>query len=352
MDNDTTQTTFPFLELPPEIRARVYDLFFAVNVDASLLGWPRRSTDLVSLMQTCKLVRNEAINQFYMFKAVTMEIDRNQNVRYCRRSIPFKSFNSTEFFDVSSVRKVLIYIEATREWLCEMQDVLFTFFNLFPRDNQLRSISIHIRTEERNSTGPGKNRGFDPIEQSGCTQDHAIAFLTDPVRTLRGFKGGLLNIVIIDSGTFSRAWKDLRRDTRLIIKGDSHVPDYQIFVKYFEILRKVIDFVTWVEERRPFEDRPSNRRRHLAQFDKARIVGDVASVRELHTKLMETLETLFKTMPDPNDWQEFKEKRQQTSGLLPQLRERLPHGDTSDFGYAVVERALEQSPGRTRSRNA
>ena len=71
---------------------------------------------------------------------------------------------------------------------------------------------------------------------------HMIAFLTDPLRKIRGLGGeGKIKHVDLDfSGRTGTVWKEILIVVKDLVCGNSEVKDYEVFRRYFDGARHLI----------------------------------------------------------------------------------------------------------------
>lgn len=84
-------------------------------------------------------------------------------------------------------------------------------------------------------------REFKEVRPGEVSRAHAAAFLTDPLRMIRGVKDGnkkgkfMLDFV----GKGGRPWREIQGQVRGLLQGGTAVPDYQIFCEYLAIARQL-----------------------------------------------------------------------------------------------------------------
>lgn len=138
---------------------------------------------------------------------------------------------------------------------CAVQDVLFAFVDRIPEDHSLRSLEVTITVvlpndnNERSMTVSDvwqitllkqdiiqENKKLQPGELSRM---HMSAFLTDPLRQIRGFpRRGSVNLAL--PGRTGVAWKEAFDGVEKLICSDTEVKDYGIFRRHFGDIRNLI----------------------------------------------------------------------------------------------------------------
>jgi hypothetical protein len=142
--------------------------------------------------------------------------------------------------------------------ICAVQDTLFAFVDRIPEDHRLRSLEVTITVvlpndnNERSMTvsdvWPTSRLKQDIIQENKALQPgdlsrmHMAAFLTDPLRKIRGIGvGGKKEMVNLKlPGRTGRVWEEIFDRVEKLMRRDTKVKDYEVFRRYFEDIRHVI----------------------------------------------------------------------------------------------------------------
>lgn len=201
-------------------------------------------------------------------------------------------------------------------------------------------------------------REFRNVSPGDLSRGHLAAFLTDPLRTIRSLRkdGKKQPKFTLDfAGKNGRPWRDIRGEVFALMKGDSLVPNYQIFSPYYDALRAFLEFTRQHGLGTPHGTRLPN----LAQ---ARIRGNVVAFREHHQRLLtgycqvvkQNLEN--KAVASARQAEKKEYRLREVEYRIEELCTRLPAVDAnlSFYGYKLADDALAhwQRHGREEEKEA
>jgi hypothetical protein len=142
--------------------------------------------------------------------------------------------------------------------ICAVQDMFFAFVDRIPDVHCLRSLTVSITVVLPNDNNERSwfvsdvwQRTFlqmptireNKLLQPGdLSRMHMIAFLTDPLRKIRGLGGeGKIKHVDLDfPGRTGTVWKEILIVVKDLVCGNSEVKDYEVFRRYFDGARHLI----------------------------------------------------------------------------------------------------------------
>lgn len=142
--------------------------------------------------------------------------------------------------------------------LCAVQDMFFAFVDRIPEVHCLRSLDVTITVVLPNDNNERSWIVSDvwpsaflsiptiyenkKIQPGDLSRMHMIAFLTDPLRKIRGLGGeGKIKHVDLDfSGRTGTVWKEILIVVEDLVCGNSEVKDYEVFRRYFDGARHLI----------------------------------------------------------------------------------------------------------------
>lgn len=142
--------------------------------------------------------------------------------------------------------------------ICAVQDMLFAFVDRIPEAHRLRTLNVIITIVLPNDTNERtwivsdvwpsaflqkatiyENKTIQPGDLSRM---HMVAFLTDPLRKIRGLGGGgkTKHVDLDFSGRFGAVWKEILIVVKDLVCGTSDVQDYEVFRPNFDGMRHLI----------------------------------------------------------------------------------------------------------------
>ena len=368
----TKQQAFRFLELPGELRNEIYGHLLpdqAANpVD---LDKPVRRDGMKSftnLMATCRQIHDEAASIVYGSKTFYVSISNyvgflNQEVFPC-------DFSTANFSPLNQMRSIPVdlSVSCSTYCVCCMQDLLFGFVDhLAHNSHNLQELEVNIGVfywygNEEMPEIFSENfaeRKFErddiwcePFHASRkILREHLSAFLVDPFCTLRNIwdakKEGKLIINFI--GRHKKPWNQIPEQVSELVRGDSPVPNYKIFLHYFEILAEVRDICDDLNLTRSEHCWTAIRLLRPRLYDR-RLHGDVESLRHHHESFVFAIEQAIGENLDANGFLslEKNEEREETTReliyLLQELKAALPPSDTdtSFLGFKQADAMLRE----------
>jgi hypothetical protein len=201
-------------------------------------------------------------------------------------------------------------------------------------------------------------REFRDIKPGDLSRAHLTAFLTDPLRTIRGLRNGSKHgkFRLDFTGKGGRPWREIKGQVFALITGSSSVADYKIFSRYYEALRALFDFAVQHGLGDPKKDRA------LPRMAGARIQGDVRDFRKRHEVIVASFGKVVREKIEDRSavsYEELEHKEQldrELVYLVDDLCSNLPaeDADTSFFGYNLADDALRewQRTGREQEKEA
>ncbi|KAK3723019.1 hypothetical protein LTR37_002165 [Vermiconidia calcicola] len=354
-------TKLSFLDLPGEIRNQVYAGVLPNREETWL--WPGGSLrddgqkTSTSFMATCKQIHDEATSLLYGSKEFEASVSRTGDIRFLGQRIAFPKVVQANFAGLNKIEVLRMSIAGKAgNTLCDVQDTLFRFFKFLRQDHKLHTLDVRIYAttldlqfdtfsfhdvDRLSKKLPPCERGIMPGDFS---RPHLAAFLTDPLRTIRGLtKGKRRGSFTLDFiGKSGKPWQAMPVKIGHLIEGDSTVPDYRLFGRYFEALR-TLDEVTKGTGMRFAEAYTSG------QWY-ARHRGDVESSRKLHGHLMKRVHKGLENQFYQSNAASYDEAKQveckvrEAMYLLQELDANLPAraSDTSFYGYNEMDAALKE----------
>lgn len=149
MNAPNPQTESRLFSLPPELRVKIYSYLFAtalnkdgrITMISSFYSQPPRPT-VLSILQTCKLIRNEAEDLFYSahtleFSELWMSADHPKGILVFLHSLKIQR--------LAAVRSLCLYFGSVES--------ITTFCRAAKRLTGLRSLSVHIGGEYARDVG-------------------------------------------------------------------------------------------------------------------------------------------------------------------------------------------------------
>lgn len=172
-----------------------------------------------------------------------------------------KSIASSDTLSALSKAKdlhIVVYSGNDPVSICAVQDMLFAFVDRIPSDHRLRSLKVGITVvlpndaNERSMavsdvwqtrlTGEELIHEGKRIQPGDLSRMHMTAFLTDPLRKIRNIKDkskpGVCTIEF--AGYSGIVWKEIPRKLKELVCGETEVPDYEVFRRYFAVIRYLV----------------------------------------------------------------------------------------------------------------
>lgn len=136
--------------------------------------------------------------------------------------------------------------------------MLFAFVDRIPEVHHLRSLNVIITVVLPNDTNERTCIVSDvwpsaflqkatiyenkTIQPGDLSRMHMVAFLTDPLRKIRGLSGGgkTKHVDLDFSGRFGAVWKETLIVVKDLVCETSDVQDYEVFRRYFDGIRHLI----------------------------------------------------------------------------------------------------------------
>lgn len=299
-----------FFDLPGEIRNQIYcELLPDVPnpAAASALRLARHGGQKTSttFMATCKAVYQEASSLLYRFlstteDAIEIEIAPSGFVRFLGPGIDLADAHAAKFAAIKRVKKLHLCVstrsQCDHKALCDVQDAMFIVLGTNLRDNHvLQSLDVRFYTPGENDGFVGMfslsyadriypqtvMREFTDVRPGDVSRAHVAAFLSDPLRTIRGVKDGKKKgkFTLDFIGKGGRPWRNIQGQVRGLIQGKSSVPNYTIFCDYFSTLRQLRYVITKLP---PTWFPPAD----IQQLAEARVHGDVEVFLTRHKNLL------------------------------------------------------------------
>lgn len=144
--------------------------------------------------------------------------------------------------------------------VCAVQDMLFAFVHRIPVDHVLRSLQITITVKMPNDA---TSRNFMTADVWECPQEgldiiheyrfiepgdlsraHMIAFLTDPLKTIRNLNKGKRQkgmCTVKFHGSSGTILGDIPSKIAELVRGDAEVRDYEVFREHYAAMCDLID---------------------------------------------------------------------------------------------------------------
>lgn len=364
-----------FFDLPGELRNQIYAELLPDVPDLANLPWGsglrsdggKTST---AFMAACKAVYEEASSVLYASLATTedevgVRVEGNGKIIFLRSSTQFGNLTAANFAALKRVKKLRVHVSTGSRSdylaLCNVQDAMFTALSDNLRAGHvLESLHVSIST-------PGPADGFLELVSSSyadyvyprtvmrefqnirpgadISRAHVPAFLTDPLRCIRGIKNGekkgkfTLDFV----GKSGHPWREVQEEVRGLVQGNSAVEDYNIFGEYFEAVRRLSDMGL----------------SSVQQLAKARIQGDITGFRASLLGQAERIERKLlsgEAAKSSEGLQHDEEEAREMVHLCEVLKAKVPEvdTDTSFFGYVIADDGLRewQSHGRAAEKEA
>ena len=362
-----------FLDLPGELRNQIYHLVLPDQIDSYSPLRKDGTKASTNFMATCRQVYEEAVDILYADGEFDLSVTSSGDVRFVNSKIDFSNINKTSFSGLNRVKVLNLRISANEGiTICNVQDALFAVLGHLRPNHKLHALNVVISVETRRDdqwTMFSSNyaermysvdvmREFRDIKPGDLSRAHLTAFLTDPLRTIRGLRNGNRQgkFTLNFTGKGGRPWREIKGEVFALIKGTSSVPDYKIFSRYYDALRTLIAFAAEHDLGDP------RKYRILPKMAGARIQGDVSEFRKHHESLLASFGNAVREKIEGMSavsYQEAEQKEQQARELVylvDDLCSKLPaaDADTSFFGYNLADDALLdwQRTGRAEEKEA
>jgi hypothetical protein len=322
-------TKFRFLDLPGELRNRVY---------AQILPPPTHGIDekyffesslsakaCTSLLRSCRQVRKEVMGLLYGDRELMITVKKPHGGEALE--ITFfgrlwrQEFFSFNFSFLKHIRELWIdlHVFDDADSICRLQDILFTFLKGLTDDHHLHTLQVRLRIR----AGDGSSDDQEPPQLENPHRLRMAAFLLDPLRNIRLAKSdngrrGFCTIEVRDLSPQLKA-SFIHDLENCIESGPNSILDYAIFHRY-DIVR--------CKNSKQYLEKLGNR------FAKLRIVGDVQGFRALAGAF--EVNALSWNGWIPNELAPLRV-------FLTRLRKLVPAADSdvSHYGYALANRTLE-----------
>lgn len=196
-------------------------------------------------------------------------------------------------------------------------------------EHALQSLAVHIHTpfEWHHS----RSHELRDVRTGTFSRAHVAAFLTDPLRTVRGVENGRKRgtFTLDYVGRSAQAWRNIEGDVRKLVQSRFPVPNYELFRAYFASVFKICG-INGVELDKHWS---------LPCIAQARIWGDVFGLHRVHRDFVAGIAAVCK-----NELQWHEETLREVVYLGRGLASRLPplNADTSFYGYALANERLRQ----------
>lgn len=393
-----------FFDLAGEIRNQIYgELLPDVEISAAMARKTIRKDGAKSsttFMATCLQVYQEAVSILYpatIPEQLEVNIDSAGTSTFLGRRKGFAFTKPSNFSVLSRVTRLHFHIEIGKSLepadVCVVQDAMFNVTKLLCSGHQLEGISACIaigadprpyRVWDAYNSGvrylfqgifggyrDGGNlarmQEFRNVKPGDISRAHIAAFLTDPLRTIRGVKNGPKWKVFGLSfpGKTGRPWRDLQGQVYDLIRSTAAVPDFGSFTRYFDALRQLKRiFYSFGEQKNagPVSGNIQVYDEHASELSQARIRGDARKFRELHAELLAVIDNSIVLRIDFNKTNSYQmaEIREhwcrEMIYLKIELEAALPSEDldVSFRGYNIADAGLHQwqTVGRKEAREA
>ena len=306
-----------FLDLPAEIRNQIYEDLLPDRDEGSAY---RRTSGLrkdgqktsTSFMATCKQLQAEAASMLYGKSRFCAYLSVGTGeLAFLNQRVLISDCLTANFAALNQIKRLgLTVITEDSCSICDVQDTLFHFLGHLQPNHKLQSlkVDINIATVDHNSDRLGCSEASDlshtvrahlvtfphdynEVRPGDLSIPHIAAFLTDPIRTVRGLMkddGRDGKFALEFDGSSSRPWSLIAPEVRTLARSAEPVPDYQVFGKYWDALRpllQVIETIVGQEGMRAF-------RMDVDAMHCSRVRGDVARLRQYHKSFVHTVDLI------------------------------------------------------------
>ena len=279
------------------------------------------------------------------------------------------------FYILGATEQLSISVETGYDYrsICEVQDALFKLVSFLGQDHKLKTLDVHIEVQMKAGEWDGFElctsnwmeryvsekiaREFKKIKPGEISRAHVVAFLSDPLRTIRvhggegagsGFElrfDGCEEKLYDGSEEYVNPWHDIVKQTAECVSGTTGLRDFNVFGPYFGLLGQLTQLLET-----GFEPKKLSVMKQLLEMMAAtRIRRNVLSFHSLHDRLVKALEDITQR-PTASENTHSKNPAsdgatQQYDGLRvsPQkLIDALPAKelDTSHLGYSQADAKL------------
>lgn len=283
---------------------------------------------------------------------VAIEIHQDASVTFLGHLVDIKRMESAHFAVLRHLKRIRVYLQEYRLGLvgiCNLQDAMFMLFSNLNGYNSLWRLYMRIAVRYQSiysSRAPVPLPGnYNHVVQPGdVSPRHIVAFLADAVSLVRGAKlySGTDGFRLSFDGDSTPPWSEIETHVSKQIRMQNALPDYQLFARYFAMLRRLRAAVSQVAELRHHQD-------PFEEIARARIHGNMKDLHRYHERLVNRIITRYAQVPE-SGWTIPAWRRQhegQLRGLITlagELKERLPplDGNTSGLGYGIADGALRR----------
>ncbi len=208
------------LNVPAEVRVSIYELLHLPSKANGRASSPNFASHM-ALSRTCKLFRREvvpAMNGVRTYSASIMTL-RKADFQFEGREYSLLKPLEVPALNLNGIRKLTIDIYVDPERLCETQETLYGFVRQLAR-TRLQHLHVNI-------THHADDFKY-ALNDTDFTLGHVMAFIVDPIRTIRHFKAKAIfkDYRFHANGITGRPWIELSKDTRSLIQSDDPVPAY------------------------------------------------------------------------------------------------------------------------------
>lgn len=390
-----------FLDLAGEIRNQIYGELLPdiSNRDPERFKKLRQDGQKTStaFMATCHQVYEESVSMLYpptAFDALTLRINSSGTVTCLGRMNKLVAAKPANFAVITRTKRLNLRIEVGISLqlaaVCDIQDAMFKFASLLKQGHQLEAVPVTIAigsdppsynpyfedfwdySEDgydfwglhRGNAMVGRMREFRDIKPGDISRAHIAAFLTDPLRMIRGVKKSpKYRAFSLDfPGKTGRPWRDLSGQVYDLILGDAMVPDFPAFTRYFEGLRQVRRVIQCFGGKGKPNDSKEAFEKVAEDLSAARIRGDVSKFSEAHGNLLPIIDSSIARRSNYNKSRSYQMAEtwehwcRELIYLKIELQAALPSKDldVSFRGYNIADAGLRewQTVGRKEAREA
>ena len=345
-----------FLDLPGELRNQVYGYVLPDRgyfyPGGSLRKDEKKSS--TNFMATCRQIHNEGASLLYGPKEFSVSISRDGRISFPGQRINFSEIARANFAALNQIKVLNLYVAADDSInVPNVQDALFAFFGQLRSDHKLHTLQVHIDVSMSADNSQGYEiftsnyaermfkqnimREFRDIQPGQISRAHLAAFLTDPIRTIRNLRDGKKKgkFTLDFTGKTGRPWRDLQPEIRALVQGNSPVPDYKVFCRYFKVLRSLSRAADSL-------DSVFSKRTKLGQkFAAPRIRGDIEALSRSHDFLIYAVDKLiaekvdFSTCSSRQDAENREHRIREVVYLIKELEAAKP-AQSSDTTFLRI----------------
>lgn len=323
-----------FLGLAGEIRNQIYGELLpdkAVHTAQSSkklrLDGQRTSTAFVA---TCHQVYDEAVSILYpstVAGTLLLKVNSAGTTTFLGRLNKLVTAKPSNFSVVTRAKRLDLDIEVGEllqsAAVCDIQDAMFNFTKLLSHGLQLEGIAfstdigadsqpnnvwddwddwsdLYDFWDVRESRGMiGRMQEFKSIKPGDISRAHIVAFLTDPLRMIRGVKQSRSKYSMLSldfPGKSGKPWRDLHGQVYELIRGNAPVAEYTTFTRYFDALRQLKRVFYCFGEKKAKgvgakgESGKDVYEKHAEKLGQALIRADMQKFKEAHGNLLAVIE--------------------------------------------------------------